>query len=127
MWAQNALYKNSLDGKSYILTGNPLHWIAYVEDGFSFYLTIESTNGTAFKVGQASTTVLRARLFKNGAEITEQAHSDWFAWRRVSAIPQPSPNDDTSWNALYRTGYKEINISVDDVFSRATFFCDISF
>lgn len=124
-WRQNAVYKNPTDGKSYVLTGSPLAWTEYLVDGQSFYLTIESTNGTTFRVGQAINTTLKARLFKNGAEVTEQTPESWFFWRRVSGIPQQPPNDDATWNALYAGGYRQVTINVDDVYARATFFCDI--
>ena len=124
-WRQNAVYKNSTDGKSYVLTGTPLGWVVYLEDGKLFYLTISSTNGTVFRVGQSSNTNLVAHLFKNGAEVTDQTPAGWFRWRRVSSIPQQPPKDDATWNSLYVTGYKQITINVDDVYARATFFCDI--
>lgn len=124
-WKQNAVYKNSADGNSYVLTGTPLGWVVYLADGLSFILTVESTNGTVFRVGQSSNTLLKARLFKNGAEVTDVTPAGWFRWRRVSAIPQAAPNDDTTWNNLYVTGYKQVSINVDDVYARATFFCDI--
>jgi hypothetical protein len=124
-WRQNAIYRNSTNGMVYILTGNPLAWMLYIEDGFSFILTIESTNGTAFRVGGGTSTTLIARLFKNGADVTDVTPAGWFRWRRVSAIPQSSPNDDATWNALYAAGYKQVSISVDSVYARATFFCDI--
>lgn len=120
-WRQNAVYKNSVDGKSYILTGSPLAWMQYLSDGNAFYLTIESSNGTVFRVGQATSTLLKARLFKNGAEVTDVTPGSWFRWRRVSADSAA----DTVWNSNYQTGYKEISINVDTVNARATFFCDI--
>jgi len=124
-WKQNAVYKNSTNGKSYVLTGTPLAWQVYLEDGQLFQLTVESTNGTTFRVGQAVTTILKARLFKNGAEITDVTPTGWFRWRRVSAIPMGPPNDDATWNAAYAAGYRQVSVSVDDVAARATFFCDI--
>ncbi|RWI35431.1 phage tail protein [Mesorhizobium sp.] len=124
-WVQNAVYKNSTDGKSYILTGSPLAWQLYLESGTNFQLTIESSNGQIFRVGQAQNTTLSARLFKNGAEVTEVTPANWFRWRRVSIIPQSPPNDDATWNSLYATGYKQVNINVDAVNARATFFADI--
>jgi hypothetical protein len=124
-WRQNAVYKNPTDGKSYVLTGSPLAWVEYLVDGQSFYLTIESTNGTSFRVGQNINTTLKARLFKNGAEVTNETPESWFFWRRLSGIPQQPPNDDATWNALYAGGYKQVTINVDDVYARATFFCDI--
>lgn len=124
-WRQNAVYKNTADGRSYVLTGAPLDWVVYLSDGQSFTLTIESTNGTTFRVGQTQTTTLKARLFKNGAEVTGQTPTGWFRWRRVSAIPRSTPYDDATWNAAYAAGYTQVNLSVDDVYARATFFCDI--
>ncbi|MFM1990224.1 MAG: hypothetical protein RJA99_3181 [Pseudomonadota bacterium] len=124
-WRQNSVYKNSTDGKSYVLTGTPLGWVVYLADGQSFTLTIESTNGTIFRRGQSTTTLLKAHLFKNGAEVTDVTPTGWFRWRRVSAIPQAPPNDDATWNNLYQTGYTQVSINVDDVYARATFFCDV--
>ncbi|RWD47479.1 phage tail protein [Mesorhizobium sp.] len=124
-WRQNAVYKNSTDGKSYVLTGDPLGWVFYLEDGKSFSVAIESTNGTIFRVGHNQTTMLKARVFKNGAEVTDEIPASWFRWRRVSITPQSPPNDDATWNSLYLTGYKQISVSVDQVLARATFFTDI--
>lgn len=124
-WLQNAVYRNTVDGYLYVLTGTPLGWVLYLEDGVSFVLTVESTNGTTFRVGQNTSTLLKGRLFKNGAEVTDVTPAGWFRWRRVSAIPQSAPNDDATWNASYQSGYKQVSINVDSVYARATFFCDI--
>jgi hypothetical protein len=121
-WKQNAFYKNSVNGYSYVLTGTPLEWERYLADGTLYQLTVESNNGTIFRVGQATYTTLIGRLFKNGAEITDVTPSGYFSWRRVSADPVA----DATWNALYTAGYKQVTISVDDVSSRASFFCDIT-
>ena len=125
LWVQNAVYKNTTDGKSYVLTGTPLAWVEYLVDGQLFLLTIESSNGTTFRVGESSQTILLGRLFKNGAEVTDVTPGSWFRWRRSSAIPQAPPADDTTWNNLYVSGYKQVTINVDEVFARATFFCDV--
>lgn len=124
-WVQNAVYRNTTDNQLYVLTGSPLGWVLYLEDGLSFNLLIESTNGTVFRISENKSTLLKARLFKNGAEITQQTPATWFRWRRVSAIPRPAPNDDATWDSLYVSGYKEITINVDSVYARATFFCDV--
>jgi hypothetical protein len=124
-WAQNAVYRNTGDGNSYVLTGDPLGWLLYLESGSSFDLRIESTNGTIFRVGQATTTDLQARVFKNGAEITAETPASWFRWRRVSMSNPAPPNDDATFNATYFAGYKQITVNVDQVNARATFFCDI--
>lgn len=125
-WKQNAVYKNSLDGHSYVLSGEPLDWVIYLSDGNSFYVLVESSNGTVFRPGQATDTILKARLFKNGAEITDQVPDHWFGWRRVSGIPRPAPEDDATFNARYRQGYKQILVNIDDIYARATFFVDVS-
>ena len=124
-WVQNSVYRNSVDGKSYVLTGTPLAWQLYLEDGVNWSLSIESTNGTIFRPGAGTSTLIQARVFKNGAEVTAETPAAWFRWRRSSAVPQASPNDDATWNSLYTTGYKQISINVDSVQARATFFCDI--
>jgi len=124
-WKQNSVYKNTVDGNSYVLTGTPLNWLLYLEGANNWYLTIESTNGTVFRPGQASTTILIGRVFKNGAEVTDLVSSSWFRWRRVSGIPQPPPNDDVTWNSGHVVGFKTINLNVDDVYARATFYLEI--
>jgi hypothetical protein len=100
--------------------------ISVVFEGEVYTVDIESSNGTVFRPGQGSNTVLKARVFKNGAEVTDIIPLSTFRWRRVSGIPQPAPNDDATWNTIYQGGgYKQISINVDDVYARATFFCDI--
>lgn len=125
-WKQNATYLNTRDNAIYILTGDPLQWSVYLDAASNYYMVVESTHGTVFKAGEESYTLLRARLFKNGAEVTDETPADWFHWFRVSAIPRPPPMDDATWNSLYRTGYKQVQVSSEDVFSRATFFCEIT-
>jgi hypothetical protein len=67
---------------------------------------------------------MRARLFRNGAEITDATPAAWFQWRRKSRNDQPPPNDDSTWDANHK-GFKVIEVHVDQVNARATFFCDI--
>jgi len=125
LWKQNAVYKNTVNDKTYILTGDPLGWVVYLESGNLFYLVVESSQGDVFRVGQSKVTTLIGRVFKNGAEITEQVPPEWFMWRRMSALPRPPPWDDETWNLQYISGYPQITIDIDDIDSRATFFCDI--
>lgn len=125
-WRQNAVYKNSVDARSYVLTGDPLVWQLYLVDGQSWSVVIESSNGTTFRVGQSTSTLLTARIFKNGAEVSSSIPEGWIKWRRVSGIPRPSPNDDATFNAKYASGYKSIMINIDDIYSRATFFVDVN-
>jgi hypothetical protein len=102
-------------------------WLLYVTKGVdAISVQITSTNGSIFKVGQAKTTRLTAKVFQGGAEITSTIQLVQFKWIRASVIDSPAPNDDATWNSLHQQGYPVIDISVDDVHSRATFFCEIT-
>ncbi len=90
-----------------------------------YTVVISSTNGNDFRVGQGKTTTLIAYVFQGGVDITSTLLASQFRWRRVSIIAESYPNDDTTWNADYATGYKQVSVSVDLFFSKATFFCDI--
>lgn len=98
---------------------------AKVKDAVTYNVIIESSNGDVFKPGQAFETLLSARVFKNDQEVTDDIPASNFRWTRVSYDPQPSPNDDSTWNQTYSSGYKSITISISDVWQRATFHCDI--
>jgi hypothetical protein len=91
----------------------------------SYDVEVRSTNGTTFRVGHSTSTLLKAFVFKNGVDVTDVTPAGWFQWQRVSGIPQAAPNDDATWNNLYLAGYKQVSVNVDDVYARATFFCNI--
>lgn len=122
---RNAVYKNTTDGNSYILAGETLSWGLYLESGVAWDIQVESVNGTIFRVGQSKTTMLIAHVFRNGVDVTAQIQESRFRWRRVSYEIVPPPNDDAAWNALYATGYKQIQVTVDTVYCKATFHCDV--
>jgi hypothetical protein len=88
-------------------------------------VVVESVNGTEFRPGQGTQTLLIAHVFRNGLEVTNTIPASEFRWRRVSIVDPPPPADDATWNALYATGYQQVLVNVDDVASRATFHCDI--
>jgi hypothetical protein len=90
-----------------------------------YEMVIESSNGTIFRVGGGTTTTIKARVFKNGVEVTDTLPATAFRWTRVSMIPQNPPMDDYTWNMTHATGYKAFVLSVDDVYARASFFCEI--
>lgn len=94
-----------------------------VTDGVNFDLRIESTNGTVFRPGEARNTLLIARVFRNGVDVTDLIPGTYFQWQRVSMDPKPPPNDDAAWNTQFASGYKNIDITVDDVDAKATFHC----
>lgn len=99
--------------------------IPVVAEPFNYDVRIESTNGTEFRVGQSTVTLLIARVFRNGVDVTDQIPESRFQWKRVSLFDQPYPNDDNSWNTTYQAGYKQVQVNIDNVSSRATFHCYI--
>jgi hypothetical protein len=99
--------------------------VPVVSDGISYTVKIESTNGDTFRVGQPTTTLLKAHVFRNGVEVTNSIPDSNFRWRRISLEDPLPPNNDAAWNAAYATGYKQISLTIDSVFNRATFHCDI--
>jgi hypothetical protein len=125
LWRQNTVI--SVNGLLYILTdlGNGLEWVLYDPGGLVYFLVIESSNGTLFRLNEARTTTLKPRLFKNGAEITEFLTPNICKWRRVSRVPRAAPDDDATWDATHITGYLWVEVDIDDIESQATFFCDI--
>lgn len=120
------LYQNGLTDATEFLVALDETTVVIVEDGIEYDVKIESTNGNIFRVGQAKQTTLIARVFRNGIDVTELITPGMFCWKRVSMNPQEAPNDDTTWNAKYQSGYKQITISVDDVYAKATFHCQIT-
>ena len=90
---------------------------------FNLQTTVESTNGDQFRPGQAKTTLLIAHVFAGGVEVTNQIPSEKFSWTRVSYYP--SPGSDEAWNALYASGYKQIELTVDNINLVATYHCSI--
>ena len=93
--------------------------------GTAILISIQSSNGLIFKPGQNATTVLSAKVFENGVEVTNNYNDSQFIWRRVSATPLPPPNDDATWNSTHGNGHKTLLIDIDQVNSNATFFCDL--
>ena len=124
-YLRNSVYKNTHDNSTYILTGIPLSWGLYLESGVNWEVIVESSAGTIFRVGQDAYTMLIAHVFRNGLEVTDSIQASRFKWRRVSYIPRTPPNDDATWNSSYSAGYKQIQISVDEVKAHATYHCDI--
>lgn len=91
----------------------------------NYDVELESSNGTIFRVGQATNTTIKARVYRNATEVTDSIPASAFKWTRVSMNPREPPYDDATWNNLYQQGYKQISVGVDDVHARATFFCQI--
>jgi hypothetical protein len=84
-------------------------------------LVVVSTNGNIFRPALTDT-ILEARVYQAGKEITDQYDVSRFRWTRKS---DDSYADD-QWNsAHYSAGGKSIQITDEDVEKRATFFCEL--
>lgn len=92
----------------------------------AYTIVIESSLGTVFRPGETLSTTLSARVFKNGAEVTNTLAASRFKWRRVSSWPLPYPDDDETWNSQFLSGYRSISVDTSDIRARATFFCEIT-
>lgn len=102
--------------------------IARVKDGLQgidYDVQIESSHGTIFRRGGDVTTTLIAHVFKNGVEVTNSIPASAFKWRRVSIQDPAPPNTDAAWNIAYGSGYKQVQVTTDSLWSRATYHCDI--
>ena len=91
-------------------------------EGTSPYLVrIDSSNGNIFRNGEIVTT-LSAKVFHGENEVTKDIVPGRFLWTRVSSDEQK----DQEWNRDMDTKRsKEIIITKEDVWRRATFFCTI--
>jgi hypothetical protein len=84
-------------------------------------LIVVSAQGNIFRPTLTDTT-LEARVYQEGAEITDQYAASQFRWTRSSL----EPTADAIWNsAHYSVGSKSLHITDEDVESRATFFCEL--
>lgn len=88
--------------------------------GSSYSVYVESDNGTVFRNGIISTT-LRAHVYENGVEITDEIPEGNFHWTRNSH----DTADDALWNSSGHQG-RSLEINGDDVRSKAVFDCEIT-
>lgn len=86
----------------------------------SYTVYVESENGTTFRNGIVST-VLRARVYRGGEEITSLIPDGNFRWIRTSRDTE----SDRIWNAAPRYG-REIEITGGDVWCKAFFDCEVN-
>lgn len=91
-----------------------------IEDQKMYRLVIFSSNGNIFKNGNIRTTLF-AKVYSWDKNITDTLDSNQFIWTRVS----DDAEDDARWNDAHFGGTKSIEITIDDVKVRATFFCDL--
>ena len=86
----------------------------------SYTIYVESENGTTFRNGIIST-VLRARVYRGGEEITPLIPDGNFRWIRTSRDTE----SDRIWNAAPHSG-REIEITGGDVWRKAVFDCEVN-
>ncbi|AUI45578.1 hypothetical protein PL674_05455 [Phocaeicola vulgatus] len=85
----------------------------------SYTVHVESKNGTIFRNGIVST-VLRARVYRGGEDITALIPDGNFRWLRTSR----DTDGDRIWNDLPHYG-REIEITGRDVWHKAVFDCEV--
>jgi hypothetical protein len=91
-----------------------------IEDSLVYNVEIWSSNGNVFKNGEISTT-LSCHVFRSNVEITDEINASKFKWTKIN-------NDgslDEDWNAKHFGGVKEIEVTAQDVYTRATFECHV--
>ena len=117
-YEQNAVYRNTTDGNQYILTGDPLDWEVYLPEGKIFYVIIDSSAGKVFRRNGSFSTTLSARLFKNGAEVTNEPEvlDSWFDWEKRDKDGVV----DTVWTTANQDS-KTAVVTQDDVDGTASF------
>ena len=87
----------------------------------AYRVEVLSRNGNTFKNGVVDTW-LYAVVYKGEEDITDELDISRFRWERVSE----DSASDTLWNQRYFGGTKEIRITTEDVYKRATFTCSIT-
>lgn len=91
-----------------------------IDASLVYNIEIHSTNGNFFKNGEIATT-LSCHVYKSNVEITDEINAAKFHWYKIN-------NDgtlDKEWNDIHAGGTKEIQITKDDVYGRATFECHV--
>ena len=91
-----------------------------IENTKMYRLVIVSDNGSVFKNGSIDTN-LRAIVYSWDDDVTDQLDDNQFIWTRVSADEEA----DQAWNTAHAGGTKTIHVTAEDVYVRATFYCDL--
>lgn len=91
------------------------------EDGLSFTVVIESSNGDVFRPGDISTT-LTCRVYLNTAEVTEDIPESKFNWKRRTKDELGDEKWSTSSKAV---GHRSVDITSADCNGRTVFGCEV--
>lgn len=86
-----------------------------------YKIDIISTNGNIFKNDNIYTTLI-ARVYKNNVDITDTINAQHFKWKKINQDGTP----DTVWNNKYIGGSKQVSITGEEVYNRASFTCEIT-
>lgn len=91
------------------------------KDGWSFTVTIESSNGNVFRPSNIQTT-LTCHVYKNNTEITDDLE-DWrFNWVRKTG----DETADAQWNTSSKARRtKTVDITTEDCLGRTVFDCEV--
>ena len=91
------------------------------EDGKSFTVVIESSNGALFRLNSISTT-LTCKVFRNSIDISDSLESSRFKWVRKT----DDEIGDEEWNTTSKALYKKsITIESQDCIGRTVFNCEV--
>lgn len=94
---------------------------SYTDANAAIRTEVISSNGTAFRNDVIDST-LTARVYKGNVDITDTINQSCFKWKRKSN----NSEKDAVWNLKYSTyGSNIINITSEDVDSKAVFSCDV--
>lgn len=94
---------------------------SYTDANAAIHTEVISSNGTAFRNDVIDST-LTARVYKGNVDITDTINQSCFKWKRKSN----NSEKDAVWNLKYSTyGSNIINITSEDVDSKAVFSCDV--
>lgn len=86
-------------------------------------IQIYSSDGNAFRVGQANTT-LKAYVFKGEIDITDSLDDSLFSWKRKSS---GTNLQDEIWNTSSKAiGSKTLLVTAEDTIGRTNFFCEVN-
>lgn len=85
-------------------------------------LQVRASNGNVFKNGVISTN-LTATLWRGGQEIDKDGTEFSYIWTKVKDDETP----DELWNRAHSYSQKTIKLTQEDLFRRASFFCDVEY
>lgn len=104
----------------YDLTGGGINQspeIDYEDDSNNYLLEIHSDKGTF--ISPTISLILSVRLLINNVDVTDKIDMKHFKWIRSSYDTE----GDKEWNLRHAAGMKELYITHEDVYRRATFHC----